>query len=183
MTELELVESCKKENNSARRKLYEIYAPQMMGICLRYCGDKMTAQDLLHDGFIKVFGSFTSFDYRGPGSLKAWLSRIFANICLEYIRKNGAMQGFLSLEEISEPATWPQEEDYKQIPDDVLMHFILELPTGYRTIFNMYTMEEMSHKEIGAALGINESSSRSQLSRAKNLLAERINDYLKKNER
>jgi len=182
MNELELVEKCKKENNFARKRLYEIYSPRMMGICLRYCGDRMTAQDLLHDGFIKVFESIQSFNYRGPGSLKAWLSTIFANNCLEYIRKNSAMQGFLSIEDVTEPAAWPTEEEYITIPDDVLMNFILELPAGYRAIFNMYTLEEMSHKEIGAVLGINESSSRSQLARAKNLLAGKINDYIKSHE-
>ena len=182
MNELELVESCKKENNFARKRLYEIYAPLMMGICLRYCGDVMTAQDLLHDGFIKVFESIHSFVYRGNGSLKGWLSTVFANNCLEYLRKNSVVQGFLSIEDITEPVIWPIEEDYIKIPDDVLMNFILELPPGYRTIFNMYTLEEKSHKEIGAILGINESSSRSQLARAKNLLVGKINSYVKKHE-
>jgi RNA polymerase sigma-70 factor (ECF subfamily) len=183
MTELELVENCKQGKNFARRKLYEMYAPQMMGICLRYIGDKMTAQDLLHDGFIKIFSSFRSFDYRGAGSLKAWISKVFTNICFEYIRKNTHKQEFLSIEETIEPAVWPEEEDYQQIPDDTLMQFIIDLPPGYRTIFNMYTLEEMSHKEIGKALGINESTSRSQLSRAKSILATKIKDYIQQNER
>ena len=182
MNELELVENCKKENNFARKRLYEIYSPLMMGICLRYCGDFMTAQDLLHDGFIKVFESIHSFVYRGNGSLKGWLSTVFANSCLEYLRKNSVFQGFLSIDDVTEPATWPTEDDYIKIPNDVLMDFILELPAGYRAVFNMYAMEEMSHKEIGAILGINESSSRSQLARAKNLLVEKINDYIKKHE-
>jgi RNA polymerase sigma-70 factor (ECF subfamily) len=179
MTELELIDGCMHENNAARKKLYEIYSSQMMGICLRYIGDRMIAQDLLHDGFIKVFMSVHTFQHRGEGSFKAWMSRIFINMCLEYLRKNNVTKEAISLENWQEKGATPEEEDYEVISNEVLMKFISELPIGYRTIFNMYTFEDFSHKEIGELLGINEASSRSQLSRAKSILAKKVKDYIK----
>lgn len=176
--EVELIERCKEGCNAARKKLYEIYSHQMLGICLRYTGDRMTAQDLLHDGFIKVFTSVSSFQYRGNGSFKAWISKLFTNLSLEFLRKQDITRE-LSLDDCQELESSPEEKDYEIISDDVLMKFITELPVGYRMVFNMYTFEEMSHKEIGEALGINESSSRSQLSRAKAILANKIKEYIK----
>jgi RNA polymerase sigma factor, sigma-70 family len=181
MTELELVDGCKKKDRTIQQILYEIYSPQMLGICLRYIGDQMTSQDILHDGFIKVFLSFDSFHYRGEGSLKAWMSRIFTNTCLEYLRKNNALKETVALDEWKE-STGPEEAEYDLISTDALMQFISELPAGYRTIFNMYVIDDFSHKEIGEKLNINESSSRSQLSRAKNILANKIKKYIKENE-
>ncbi|GHS92009.1 DNA-directed RNA polymerase sigma-70 factor [Bacteroidia bacterium] len=143
----------------------------------------MASEDILHDGFIKVFISIRSFDYRGEGSLKAWISRIFVNASLEYLRKNEPVRNSSPIEEWKEPDTDVEDEDTEQIPDQILMEFISQLPEGYRAVFNMYTFEEMSHKEIGNILGINEASSRSQLSRAKAILVKKIQDYMKKNER
>ncbi|MDR3060633.1 MAG: sigma-70 family RNA polymerase sigma factor [Dysgonamonadaceae bacterium] len=183
MSETELIRKCKAGDNIARRKLYETYSRQMMAICYRYTGDRMASEDILHDGFIKVFVSICSFDYRGEGSLKAWISRIFVNASLEYLRKNEPIRNSSSIEEWKEPDADVKDEEMEQIPNQVLMEFISQLPEGYRTVFNMYTLEEMSHKEIGNVLGINEASSRSQLSRAKAILVKKIQDYIKKNEK
>ena len=181
MNELDLVNDCLKGNNAARKKLYECYARQMMGICFRYIGDTETAQDLLHDGFIKVFESFHSFRYKGDGSLKAWMSKIFANTALEYLRKNEITRGFVALDEWTETEIIDDSKDLERIPDQVLMDLISELPVGYRTIFNLYTFEDLSHREIGKILGINESSSRSQLSRAKTILTQKVKEYIQLN--
>lgn len=178
MTELELIEGCRREDNSSRRKLYEIYSRQMMGICYRYTGDKSTSQDLLHDGFIKVFESVGFFRYQGEGSFRAWISRLFTNMTLDYLRKNNRWNEFIPLEEWHENNNTIIEEDhFEPVSNDVLIQFVSELPVGYRTVFNLYTFEEMSHKEIARAMGINESSSRSQLSRAKAILSEKIKKY------
>lgn len=179
MSEFELSELCRQKNNLARKELYERYAGQMMAVCCRYISDREVAQDLLHDGFLKIFNAFDKFTYRGEGSLKAWLSRIMANMALEYLRKNDVLLHSSSLEESAEMAGDIEDEgEIEQIPQKVLMKFIEELPTGYRTVFNMYVFEEKTHKEIAATLGINEKSSASQLFRAKSLLAKKIKNYL-----
>jgi len=109
--------------------------------------------------------------------LKAWIRKIFVNVSLEYLRAN-AQKATVSLEEWQEQASI-QDEELESIPADVLMLFITELPVGYRTVFNFYVFEEMSHKEIAEILHINEASSRSQLARAKNLLAYKIKAYMR----
>ena len=149
----------------------------MLGICYRYTGDKQVSEDLLHDGFIRVFESIRVFQYRGAGSLKAWMRKIFVNVSLEYLRTK-AQNSTVSLEEWQEQASI-QNEELESVPADVLMRFITELPAGYRTVFNFYVFEEMSHKEIAEILHINEASSRSQFARAKNLLAHKVKAYMK----
>jgi len=181
INEAELAERCRAGDNSARKKLYELYAGQMLIICYRYAGDRETAQDLLHDGFIKAFSSFDRFTYQGEGSLKAWLSRLMVNISLEYLRKNETTRNTLTLDQIPETSEEPHEEDISQIPHKILVKFITELPAGYRTVFNLSIMEHLSHKEIAEKLGINERTSSSQLFRAKKFLAKEINEYLREN--
>ncbi len=181
MGERELIKRCKQEEKNAYRKLYETYAAHMKGICLRYTGDEMLAEDVLHDGFIKVFASIRSFDYRGEGSLKAWMSRIFCNESLSFIkRKSKAVT--LSLDEVDIPDEETDISDWDTIPSSVLMEFITALNLNYRLVFNMYIFEDMSHKEIGKELGISEEASRVRLSRAKTFLVQMIKTYLAKNE-
>jgi RNA polymerase sigma-70 factor (ECF subfamily) len=177
-SEIDIISGCNRKDNVYRRYLYDCYAPLMKGICYRYTGDKEAAEDLLHDGFIRVFDSIHVFEYRGDGSLKAWMSRIFMNVSLEYLRKI-RLQPTVSIDEYQEPATI-QEEDLKAVPTEVLMHFVAELPDGYRTVFNLHIFEEMPHKEIAEILHIHEGSSRSQLLRAKALLIKKVNEYLER---
>lgn len=181
MDELELSELCKQGNARARKELYEHYAGRMLAICLRYTGNRDTAQDLLHDGFLKIFGSFDKFTWRGDGSLRAWMERIMVNIVLQFLRKNDAISQASPLEEVPEAYNEAAESDVELIPQHVLMDFIRELPTGYRTVFNLYVFEEKSHKEIAQLLGINEKSSASQLFRAKSVLSKKIKDWITKN--
>ena len=181
MDELELSELCKQGNARARKELYEHYAGRMLAICLRYTGNRDTAQDLLHDGFLKIFGSFDKFTWRGDGSLRAWMERIMVNIALQFLRKNDAISQASPLEEVPEAYNEAAESDVELIPQHVLMDFIREIPTGYRTVFNLYVFEEKSHKEIAQLLGINEKSSASQLFRAKSVLGKKIKDWITKN--
>jgi len=178
MSETELSERCRQKDNLARKELYELYAGRLLVVCRRYVNDRETAKDLLHDGFIKVFNSFDKFTYRGEGSLRAWLEKIMVNTALEYLRKNNVLNQTLTLEEIPEDIDEPNKEEVECIPKEVLMRFISELPTGYRTVFNLYTFEEKPHKEIAHLLGINEKSSASQLFRAKSLLAKKVKEYI-----
>ena len=181
MEELELSEQCRQGNNRARRELYERYAGRLLAICLRYVADRDTAQDLLHDGFLKIFGSFDKFTWRGEGSLRAWMERVMVNTALQYLRKNDVISQASPLEEVPEVYDEPDADDIEMIPQSVLMQFVEELPPGYRTVFNLYTFEDKSHKEIAQLLGINEKSSASQLFRAKSTLMRKVKDWLKNN--
>lgn len=177
MQEKEIVELCRKCDLRGQKELYERYAPRLLTICLRYSGNRATAQDLLHDAFIKIFNSFGKFDWRGEGSLRAWSEKICVNLCLEYLRKNKKI--FIETANDMIPDTYdePSVNEVMSIPQNVVMEMIRNLPDGYRTVFNLYTFENKSHREIAAILGINEKSSSSQLSRAKKILATKIKMY------
>ncbi len=181
MEEQELAERCGQGDNIARKELYERYSGRMLGVCLRYAGDRDTAEDWMHDGFLKIFGSFNKFTWRGKGSLQAWMDRVMVNLALEYLRKNDVMNQSIALEDTSEVYEEPAPATVDTIPEKVLMQYISELPVGYRTVFNLYIFEEKSHKEIAQLLGINEKSSASQLVRAKAALATKIRKWMKYN--
>lgn len=180
MSEEELSDLCKQGDNRARRELYERYAGVLMAICLRYVADKSTAEDVLHDGFIRIYQSMERFSYLGEGSLKAWLSRVMTNEALGYLRKQSVrMQQEVDSDEL--PDMPDDDDEMNDIPQSVLMDFIRQLPEGYRTVFNLYVFEEKSHKEIASLLGITEHTSSSQFYRAKCLLMKKIKEYREKN--
>lgn len=181
MEEQELAECCKRGDIVAYKELYERYAGRMLNICLRYTNDKNTAEDLMHDGFLKFYDSFNKFTWRGEGSLRAWLERVMINTVLQYLRKNDVLTHSTTLESVPEVYDEPTSESVEMIPEKVLMQFIKELSPGYRTVFNLYVFEEKSHKEISQLLGINEKSSASQLARAKANLAAKIREWRKQN--
>lgn len=180
MDEKELVEKCKRKDKTAYQKLYEAYAPHMKGICLRYTGDEMLAEDVLHDGFVKIFVSIGSFQYRGEGSLKAWMSKVFCNESLAFIKRTLQIPTS-SLDTIDVAEETDDTSSWNEIPQSVLMQFITTLTLNYRTVFNMYVFEDMSHKEISKELGITEEASRARLSRAKSILIKKIQNYLSVN--
>lgn len=175
-SEIELAEYCSRGDNVAQKQLYEQYADLLMAICIRYCSDRDLAQDVLHDGFLKIFRSFDKFHYKGEGSLRAWLTRIMINEALEALRKRSSLNE-QPIDELADDIE--DEEDFERIPQSVLMQFIRELPDGYRAVFNLYVFEEKSHKEIAEILGITEHTSSSQFFRAKKWLMNKISDYLK----
>ena len=152
MEELELSEQCRLGNNQARKELYEQYAGRMLGICLRYTGDRDTAQDLLHDGFLKIFDSFDKFTWRGEGSLRAWMERVMVNTALQYLRKNDVINQSAPLEELPEEYEEPDASDVEAIPQKVLMQFIEELPAGYRTVFRQKNKTKRSKKRLHTTL-------------------------------
>ena len=144
-------------------------------MCIRdsYGSNRETAKDLLQEGFIKVFSAIGSFE--GSGSFEGWMRRIFVNTALEYLRKNDILKESVEIDNTEVL----QEVDYsaiERISADELMELIAELPPGFRTVFNMFVIEGYSHKEIGDALGITESTSRSQLTRAKRLLQKKLEE-------
>jgi len=180
ISETELTERCKQGDKKAFQQLYEQYAGLLMAVCVRYAGERESAQDILHDGFLKIFRSFAQFSYRGEGSLRAWLTRIIVNESLEFLREKNQLSQTVLMENLPDTIPDSEECDWEQIPQSQLMRFIEDLPTGYRTVFNLYVLEEKSHKEIAEILGITERTSSSQLYRAKSLLMKKINDYIKK---
>ena len=140
---------------------------------------RTTAEDLLHDAFLKIYGAFDRFTYRGTGSLRAWIERITVNVALEWIRSRSKL-GSVTLDEGKAAAEVAELDvaEMARVPREVLMRFIGELPEGYRAVFNLYCIEEYSHRDIARMLGINEKSSSSQLFRARAMLARRIRAYL-----
>lgn len=141
MEEQVLAERCRQGDNLARKELYERYAGRMLGVCLRYAGDRETAQDLMHDGFLKLFDSFDKFTWRGEGSLRAWMERVMVNTVLQYLRKNDVMSQSAALDDVPEAYEEPDAAAVDTIPQKVLMQFISELPAGYRTVFNLFILK------------------------------------------
>jgi RNA polymerase sigma-70 factor (ECF subfamily) len=182
MNEKELIEKCKSGEKAAFKELYETYSQYAMGICFRYIGEETLAEDVLHDGFIKVFAAIHKFQYHEEGSLKAWLSRIFCNESLYFLKKNKLWAHVVPIQDYDVPEEDVDISDWKIIPQVVLMQYISDLPTGYRLVFNLYMFENKSHKEIGKQLGIKEEASRSRLSRAKAILSKQIKTYISKHE-
>jgi len=179
MEERILAERCKAGDNEARRELYTRFGGRLLSICLRYAGDRASAEDLLHDCFIKVFAAFDRFTWRGEGSLRAWMERIAVNVSLEALRHKRRLHYPTTVDRLPERYEEPTSDEMEAISFGELRRLIAELPDGYRTIFNLYCIEEYSHKEIAERLGISEKTSSSQLFRAKALLARRIKEYVK----
>lgn len=167
VTEKELISGCVKGDSNCRKELYNTLAAKMLAVCYRYVGDKTTAEDLLHDGFITLFSHISS--YKGSGSFEGWVRRIFVTTSLGYLRQQKRFS-----DENSSDFGWYHDEDsptaLDMISDKELMNNLMKLPVGYRTVLNLYAIEGYSHKEIGEKLGIEESSSRSQFLRAKKML-------------
>ncbi len=173
MNEQQLIESCKKGNRRAQKELYETYSRKMMGVCLRYVSDRETARDLLQDGFVKVFTSMDS--YSGAGSFEGWMRKIFVNNALEYLRKSDVLRDATDLDNTAE-LVQPNGSVISDMSAVELMQLVQALPVGFRTVFNLFAIEGYSHKEISEMLVITESTSRSQYTRAKQLLQRKINE-------
>ncbi len=178
--EQDIAKRLKQGDSQAEKLLYETYAGWLLGVCLRYVGDRATAQDLMHDGFLQILMTCRHFRWQGEGSLKAWLFKVQQNVILMHLRKQHQLSETLPIDDMLADEI-PEPETTRYIPQKELMKMIAELPPGYRTVFNMYVIDGHSHKEIAQMLGIQEKSSASQLVHAKRLLAARINLWRKEN--
>lgn len=165
---------------AAFEQLYQSYSPYLMGICCRYLSDDREAEDVLQDAFVKIFSNLHRFHSRGEGSLKAWMSRIVINEALKTLKKKERFRKE-KIEDIPEDI---QEEEInsESVPTEVLLKMIRELPQGYRSVFNLYVLDGKSHREIAHLLHIKESTSASQLFKAKALLSQNIKQYLNSHE-
>jgi RNA polymerase sigma factor (sigma-70 family) len=167
-----VIEGCKKQNRQAQEQLFHQYSGKMYALCCRYIKDKMEAEDVLITAFAKLFERINQ--YKGEGSFEGWIRRIIVNESLSYLRKNKSMYVETDLEE-ARPVALMDTHDAKFEADDLLT-LIGELPTGYRIVFNLYAIDGYSHKEIAEQLGINENTSKSQLSRARTMLQKQLDN-------
>lgn len=166
----DIVKGCLKGNQADQHRLYTHFSSKMYGVALRYAASYDEAQDILQEGFIKVFEKLSTF--RGDGSLEGWIKRIFINTAIEKYRERIY---HLSVDDMSENGYFAEENHASSslgVKD--LLALIQQLPDQYRIVFNLHTLEGMNHKEIGAMLSISESTSRSNLSRARVLLQDMI---------
>lgn len=174
-TEADLVRLARNKDTAAVRAIYDSCAQYLFAVCRRYVGDPDSAADVLQDSFVKIFSSLDKFEWRGEGSLKSWMRRIVVNEALMYLRNRRRSAGLVADEAL--PDVPDEEPDVDNVPMPVLQQMIAGLPDGYRTVFNLYVFEGMSHRQIAGALGISENTSYSQFSRAKSLLAAKIKEY------
>lgn len=177
--ERKIVERARKGDQVAMRQIYDCYSRYLTATCSRYLPGNSDLRDVIQDSFVKIFSSLDRFDYRGEGSLLAWMRRISVNEALKLIRKRKKTDTVEYKWDLPDDSD-EEEPDVENVPQAVIQEMIKALPTGYRTVFNLYVFEEKSHKEISESLGITEGTSASQLHRAKALLARMIIDYKKK---
>lgn len=171
MNEEILVKKCIEGDNRAQKKLFDLFAPKLFGICLRYMKDHDLAQDTLQDGFVKIFTKLS--DYNGKGSFEGWMRRIVVNTCLDQLRKDQKLKMNTSIDDVSflvKDNHWIEEE----LTAKDLLKLVESLPDGYRVVFNMFAIEGYSHKEIAEQLDISENTSKSQFSRAKSHLRKKL---------
>ena len=182
MTDEQLVTGCLKGDPSAQKALYQSYARKMMSSCMRYASDREQAQDILQDGFVKVFQKMDHF--RGDGPLGGWIARTMVNTALDHLRRNKPYDHSLDLTE-AEHLHAEDEHVLSAMTTDEIMDLIQALPAGYRTVFNLFAIEGYDHAEIADLLGCGESTSRSQLAKARRMLQARIaqQDVAQSNER
>jgi RNA polymerase sigma factor (sigma-70 family) len=171
--EAQLVKALRKQDPKAQRQAYEKYSSRMLGLCFRYAGDEMIAEDIMVEGFMRVFSKIDQFS--GDGSFEGWIRRIIVNEALGHLRKQKRiLEDTLSDEAENIP-------DYaladQNLNAEELLDLIGELPVGYRTVFNLYAIEGYAHSEIAVMMGISESTSKSQLHRARALLQKMVFEW------
>lgn len=168
----QLIAGCKQSDIHARKKLYELYAPAMLGVCARYGNNKDTARDIMQEGFIKIFTKIDS--YSGTGSFEGWMRKIFITTALEHLRDTKMFHLHVDLNEYTEVTENNAVSAVEKLSADEIIGFINELPDGFKTVFNLYAVEGYSHAEIAQLLHIREGTSRSQFARARQLLQVKI---------
>jgi RNA polymerase sigma factor (sigma-70 family) len=174
ISEGDLIKGCLSGDSRMQEELYNRFAPKMYAVCLRYSNNADDAQDLLQEGFIKIFRNLDRF--RAEGSFEGWVRRVFVNTSIEHYRKK------VNLVTTSDREDAVIEDSSVNALDNLaekdIIKLVQELSPGYRTVFNMYAIEGYSHKEIGTILGISEGTSKSQLARAKSILQKKVAAFL-----
>jgi len=160
-----------QNNMKSKDAIYRYFAPKMYGICLRFAGNEMEAQDILHDGFIKVFSKLQ--DFRNDGSFEGWIRRTMINTAINFYRKKSRETIFYNIDD-KEIAEKDNFGIVNRLSKEELLNLIQELPVGYRTVFNLNVLEGYTHKEIGLMMNISDNTSKSQLTRARSILQRKV---------
>ncbi|MBP7678884.1 MAG: RNA polymerase sigma factor [Bacteroidales bacterium] len=175
-----LIKDVLDNRSNAVEALYDRFAPAMLSLCFRYTGNIQDAEDVLHEGFIKILKSLGDFKPRQEHSLEAWMKRIMTNTALNFLRDHSREKRILDIDSVREKDFILEDDDVGtdiyslSVTQDQIMELIAALPLGYRTVFNLYVFEDHSHKEICEQLGCSENTSKSQLRKARALLRARI---------
>jgi RNA polymerase sigma factor (sigma-70 family) len=172
MSDQQIIEGCARHDRKSQQVLYDKYSRFLLGVCLRYATDKAEAEDILQDSFLKIF--FNINDFTGTGSFIGWLRKVAVNTAITHYHKNLKFRYHIDIEEYVTIETGVNsfEEDY--FNSDELLRVLNELPTGYRMVFNLYAVEGYKHKEIAELMGIDTNTSKSQYSRAKAALRDKL---------
>lgn len=173
--ELKLIRRVKQGEPTAMRAVYDTYIRHLTAVCSRYIVNSEDAKDVLQESFLKIMSGITEFDYRGEGSLKGWLTKVTVNEALKFLQRHNRFNFVEITPEVHDHAE--EQPDIDSLPSSEIFRMIRELPDGYRTIFNLYVIENKSHREIASMLNITENTSASQLHRAKALLAAKIRQH------
>ena len=170
----QLVQKCMKNDRVAQKQMYEWLAPRMFAVCLRYVGDRESARDVMHDAFITLFSKLGS--YKGEGAFEGWARRVFITASLMHLRKKDVLKYAEDVQTHGNDMGYdPSVID--RMDAQSLLKIVSQMPAGFRTVFNMYAIEGYSHQEIAKELGITEGGSRSQLSRAKIWLKDKLKNF------
>ena len=177
VTESDLINGCLAGNRRMQELLYQRFSPKMYAVCLRYASNTDDAQDLLQEGFIKVFRNLDKF--RKEGSFEGWIRRVFVNTAIEHYRKKVNLNSIGDREEQTiADSSWNVLD---QLGEKDIIQLVQELAPGYRSVFNMYVIEGYSHKDIADLMGISEGTSKSQLARARVILQKKVEEFLDSN--
>lgn len=169
ISDSDLIKGCLKGDRKSQKQLYDQFAPKMYAVCLRYMGNADDAQDILQDGFIKIFKNLDRF--RSEGSFEGWVRRIFVNTAIEQLRKKKLD---ISISDKDESIEYKATTAIDHLSEKDLLKIVRSLSPGYRTVFNMYVVEGYTHKEIADIMNISEGTSKSQLARARMILQEKL---------
>jgi RNA polymerase sigma-70 factor (ECF subfamily) len=170
----DIIKACLKANRAAQKEFYHLFSDKMFGVCLRYANDADEAKDILQDGFIKVFSNLNKFNNKG--SLEGWIRRIIVNTALERFRDKNYLFA-VNMEMGYETGEKEYDHIISELSAKDILKLIKELSPQYRTVFNLYAIEGYSHKEISEMLKIKEGTSKSNLSRARDILKEKIKKH------
>lgn len=173
--EQRLVKRLQEGDKTAAREFYTRYGGSLAGVCVRYIADEEDVKDVIQNALVHIFSHITDFKYRGSGSMEAWVVRIAVNESLKFLRTKVQYELLQPDYDIIDDSE--DDPSVRDIPPDILRKMLNRLPTGYRTVLNLYVFEGKSHQEIARLLGIKKDSSASQLLRAKSMLAQMIRKY------
>ena len=174
--EQRLVKRLQEGDRTAAREFYSLYADRLAGVCSRYITDEEDLKDVFQNALVHIFSHIADFEYRGVGSLQAWTTRVMVNESLRFLRTKKQHE-IVQLDNVAVDEIDDDDPSISDIPPDTIRQMLSSLPTGYRTVLNLFFFEDMSHQEIAHLLGIKKDTSASQLHKAKKLLLKMIKKY------